>query len=141
VPRSRAPSKGAAADPHAAGLGVDLHAAEIRREVDHESAVDARVAGDAVAAAAHCQLEPRSPRVFDRPRDLDRAGRPGDQRGTAIDQAVPESPSIVIAGISGQDDIGNAGWERGCMHSALLSSKLQLGGIITSNSELCQEPS
>ena len=79
------------ADECAARQRIHAHAAH-GREVDHQPAVADRLAGEAVAAAAHGDEQVVGAGEVHRARDVGRAGAARDDRGTAVEHAVPDAP-------------------------------------------------
>ncbi len=88
--------------PGGAPLGVDLEPLHVG-QVDHDPALGRAVAGHAVAAASHGELQPVLAGVRDRScdvvgvRDLDDRGRP------AVDVAVEDGARLVVVGMAGLD--------------------------------------
>ena len=94
VSRSKSPH---VAPPSARAVDADpLHG----REVDDDAAVAGAVAGGRVAAAAHGDRQPVVAGEADGGDDVGRAGAPRDQRGAAVEHAVPDHPRLLIAGIA-----------------------------------------
>ncbi len=93
---------GTAADAVGAGIDRDVaHAAEVQ----HEAVVDGPVAGEAVPAAAHRQLEVVLAGESDRGGDVGGRRCARDDRGPAVDVAVPEAAALVVAGVSCDEEI------------------------------------
>ena len=92
---------GAAADARAPCLGVDRHVAH-GPEVDDDPAVDGREPGDAVAAAAHRDVEVVAAGEADGGDHVRRAGAPHDQRRAApVVGAVPRVRGLDVARVRG----------------------------------------
>ena len=91
-----------------AALGVDADALH-RREVDDDAAVGGREAGDAVAAAAHGDLEVLAARELDRAHDVGDARAADDERRAAVVGAVPDRARLVVARVAGRDHLAAHG--------------------------------
>ena len=61
--------------------------------------------GEAVAAAAHRELEAVLAGERDRGRDVVGALGLRDHRGAAVDVAVPERPGVVVTGVARDEQI------------------------------------
>ena len=75
------------------------------REVEDDAAVDGRVAGGGVPAAADGELDARLAGVVHDRDDVDRALDPRDRRGAAVEHPVPDAPRLVVAGVAGRDQL------------------------------------
>ena len=75
------------------------------REVDDDAVVDGGEAGDGVPAAAHGDLEVLGAGELERAHHVCDAGAPDDERGTAVEGAVPDHAGLVVAGVGGGDDL------------------------------------
>ena len=84
---------------------IGLDAAHVR-QVDHEAAVVAGEARGAVAAGLHDDLEVALTSERNRRSDLLRSARPGDHRGPAVMDRVPEPTYLVVRRVVGGDDVG-----------------------------------
>ena len=85
---------------HADGLrvGVDVDTAHLR-QVEHDPGVVDGVAGDVVPSGLDREDEPLLAREVDRVDDVGCTAALHDQRGTPIDQRIPDRACFVIAGI------------------------------------------
>src|SRR5439155_329378 len=83
---------------------VDVDALH-KGEVDHQPPVGYGFAGDVVAAAADRDLESLPPAEVDRVHDIRRVETSRDDRWTLVDQAVVDSPGLVVAGIARSQDL------------------------------------
>ena len=93
-----------AADGRAAGDRVDADLVHLR-EVDHDSVVDRREAGDAVAAAADCDRQVVAAREADGRDHVGDAGAAHDECGTALVCSVPDPRGLLIAGVARRHDL------------------------------------
>jgi hypothetical protein len=73
-----------------------------RRQVDDETAVVDRVAGDVVPVALDREEQVLLAREVDGVDDVGRSGALDDQRGPAVDESVPERAGIVVALVPGR---------------------------------------
>jgi hypothetical protein len=94
----------AAATARAARGGVDGHGVH-QAQVDHEPAVAAAVPRVVVAAAAHRNLEVVLLGERDRGGDLLTRRTPRDRGRPAVDLAVPQRSSVVVARVRGQQHL------------------------------------
>ena len=81
-----------------APLRIDLNALH-RRKVDHQTAVTHAVAGDVVAAAAHCHREIVLTSKAHAAHDVVGSGAPCDQGRALVDQPVPDHAGTVVGEI------------------------------------------
>jgi hypothetical protein len=84
--------------------GVDGHPTHAR-EVDDDAVVDGREPGDRVPAAAHRDVEVLGAGELERAHDVRDARAPDDEGGTAVEGAVPDRASVVVAGVGGGDHL------------------------------------
>ena len=82
-------------------LRVDVDPRHLR-QVDHQSSVRHRSAGDVVAAAANGDPEAARPRERESIHDVRRPAAARDDGGPTVDQAVVDPPGVVVAVVSGQ---------------------------------------
>ena len=68
-----------------------------RRHVDHQAAVVGAIPGRAVATVAHGEPKSVRSREVHGSLDIGDAGAPCDDRGAAIDVAVPHPPGVLVA--------------------------------------------
>ena len=87
--------QGTALDEGRALDGIDRDGAH-RREVDHDSVVAHRGAGDVVAAASHGDLEVAVAGEAHRCDHVGGATAAGDQPGSPVDGAVPHGAGVVV---------------------------------------------
>jgi hypothetical protein len=73
-----------------------------RGQVDHETAVADRRAGRVVIAAAHGHEQPVRSREIHGSAHVGRVDAPGDEARPAVDHAVPDAASVVVAGRAGR---------------------------------------
>ena len=99
----RAPG-GAAADPHGAVRGVDDDVVD-RAQVDAESPLDDRGAGDTVPAAVHRDGQPEPACEGQRRHDVARSAAAHDPSGVAVDHPVEDPTGLVVAGIGGDQGL------------------------------------
>ncbi len=95
--------------------GACLHARHLRpgidpdalhpREVEHDAAVDGRVAGRRVAAPANRQLRSGLPRMLHDRDHVDGSLHPGDRSRAAVEHAVPDAPRLVVRRIARPDEL------------------------------------
>ncbi len=85
-------------------LGVHAHPAH-QRQVDDDTAVGGRVAGDAVAAAAHRDLGAGVHRVAHRGHDVVTGTALQHHPRPLVDQAVEDLPHLVVEPVARVDDI------------------------------------
>ena len=85
-------------------LGIDVCTAH-PREVDHDTVVAGREAGDAVAAAADGDDELLLTGEAERSDDVVGVGRPNDQRRATVDHAVPDRARRVVTGVVRAHDL------------------------------------
>ena len=83
---------------------IDAHAVHLR-QVDHQALLAHRLAGEAVAAAAHRQQQLVRRRELHRLHDVGGAAAARDQRRMAIEGAVPDAPRGVVAGAVAQQQL------------------------------------
>ena len=95
----------AAADAHEPVARVD-HDVAHRPQVRHDRAVGDGLTGHAVAAAAHRERQILLAGGGDRRRDVFGRGARDQRGGAAVDGAVPDGASGVVARISGLDGVG-----------------------------------
>jgi len=88
--------RGAALYAHRLCRRIDVHAPH-PGEVDHQTAVVDRIPGDVVAASLDRQQQIVLTREVHGVDDIRGAGALHDQRGPAIDQAVPDRARLVVA--------------------------------------------
>src|SRR6201996_1979669 len=81
-----------------------------RRKVDHQPAVRDRQAGDVVPAAADRYLGRLLAADDDRVLNIRDRAAPGDKRGPLVDQAVVDPPGLLVARLTGADQLAG---ERG----------------------------
>ena len=74
-----------------------------RGEIDHQSAVANREAGDVVPAALHRERQALRPRKIHAGDDVADADAARDERGPPIDHAVPDRARFVIARLAGSE--------------------------------------
>ena len=72
-------------------------------QVDHHSPVAHGVAGDVVTAAAHGQPQPVFPGEVHGADHVHDPGAAGDHRRMAVDAAVPDPASLLVAGVTGEE--------------------------------------
>ena len=72
-------------------------------QVDHDAPVGHAVAGRAVAAAAHRELQPGIPGREDRASDVGCVRHPHDRGRAAVDPALEDGASAVVLVVAGQD--------------------------------------
>ena len=93
----------AAADPHRAGLGIDLDVLQAR-EVEDDAVVAGAQPGAVVAAAAHRQQERRGRAAKETTLATSSASvAVGDQRRAPVDHRVVDLAGLVVAGVLGAD--------------------------------------
>jgi hypothetical protein len=76
-----------------------------RAEVDHQGVVGDRRPGEVVSAPAHGESDALPARQRDRVGHLVRRATAHDQRGPAIDVAVPDAARLVVAGVVRYHDL------------------------------------
>ena len=76
--------------------GVDLNPAHAR-QVDRQASIGEGLAGHAVAATSHGDLEAVVARGVDRADDVLCRGAARDDRRLLVDHRVPEGPRLVVA--------------------------------------------
>ena len=76
-----------------------------RPQIDHDAAVADRQAGEAVAAAADRDLEPRLASESQRGDHVGHVGAAGDQRRGSVDRPVPDLAMLVVVGIRPTDEL------------------------------------
>ena len=91
-------------DANRPGVAIQAHGAH-RREVDHEAIVATRMTGETVAAGAHREWQRVGSREIDGARHVRRVGATGDQRGVAIESAVPQLAGGVVSGVIRQQQL------------------------------------
>ena len=89
--------------PRDPALGIDVEALH-GAEVEHDPAVVGAVAGEAVAAAADRQGQPRLACQVDRAGDVGRVGRANDERRTLVGPGAVHLPRQVVLGAAGEHD-------------------------------------
>ena len=104
VSRSTSPQSAPGLGVGDAGHGVDAHPAH-PGEVEDEAAVDGRVPGGRVAAAADGELEPRLARVVHDGDDVDRALDARDRCGPPVEHAVPDPARRVVVRVAGEHEL------------------------------------
>ncbi len=82
--------------------GIDLHAPH-GRAVDHEATVARRLAGEAVAAAAHGHREALCAREQDCAHHVGGIGAAHDGGRPAIDRCIPDRPRVLVPFVRRQD--------------------------------------
>ena len=90
--------------PGRARVGVDLDGLQ-QREVENDPALADAVAGAAVAAAAHGQLQAVLAGQPDDGRDLGGVGRPDDHRRPAVDERQEDRAGGVVVLVAGCDHL------------------------------------
>jgi hypothetical protein len=75
-----------------------------QREVDHQSAIGDRLAGDAVTAPSHRDLESFASAQVDRMGDVCRVQTARDHGGVLVDKPVVDAPSLVVPGVARSKD-------------------------------------
>src|SRR4029434_9339642 len=74
-------------------------------EVDHQSALAARLAGDAVSTTANRSQHSMSARKVDRLDYVGAVRTACDQRGVTIEYAIPDLAGLFVAIVSGQQQL------------------------------------
>jgi hypothetical protein len=74
-----------------------------RRQIDHQPTVGYGPSGNVVATTANGDLDAEVAPQVHRVTDIAHRLAAGDQPGTLVDQAVVNSASVVIAGVSGTE--------------------------------------
>jgi hypothetical protein len=91
-----------------------LHAAQ----VDADTRVDHRGAGDSVPAAVHRERQGLLARKVDREHDVIGRGATGDQRGLAVDHAVEDGAGLVVSGIARMEQLAGEARQHECSSHA-----------------------
>ena len=76
-----------------------------RREIDHDSLVNARKPGAIVAAAAYCKGQIAFARKADHSCDIVGVGAARDKRRPFVDHGVVERPRFVVGRVGGADQV------------------------------------
>ena len=88
------------------GAAAHIHRDALhRREVDDDAVVAGREAGNAVAAAAHGDVEPLAAREADCVAHVGGIGAAGDHRRAGVMGAVPDRTSLVVGAVAGPDQL------------------------------------
>ena len=90
------------------------------REVDHQAALAYSDARDIVAAASYRHQQVVGPGEVDRRDDIGGPSTAGDERGVAVDHAVPDCAGVVIARVARTEE-----WATQAGREALHSRRVQ----------------
>ena len=105
--------RGAGLDASRLGRGIDVDRFH-QRQIDEETAVAHRVAGDVVAAGAHGNEQLFLARERDRMGDIGGAEAAHHQAGPSVDHGIPDRAGRVVAILSGQGDDATQLAAQGC---------------------------